>query len=738
MILKQLNPKQYEAVVQTEGPMLILAGAGSGKTKVLTTKIAYLILEQQVRSGEILAITFTNKAAAEMKERVATLLNRDVSAMWIGTFHSVCVRILRKGAEVIGYEKNFSIYDRDDQKTLLKEIYKALDINEKMFKYNAVIAKISTAKNEGISPRAFASIHLDNFADETVAAIYSEYEDRKEKYNAFDFDDLILKALEILKKDAKLLSEYQERFRYLFVDEYQDTNASQYELIKLLAAKHQNICVVGDADQSIYGWRGADIRNILNFEKDFNQAKTVILEENYRSTKSILDAANTVIKNNVKRKEKNLWTSNDAGKKPTYLEVDSEDGEGRAVVEWINHLIYNGYKLTDMAILYRTNALSRQFEEALMFSSIPYRIVGGLKFYDRKEIKDILAYLRVIVNPNDNVSLKRIINYPKRGIGATSLDRIEKIAQDNEMSIYDVITDEELVTKVSGGAGRGLQAFTEMIYEVLRKEPTLSLTGIVNFVIEKSGIVGDLRKEERVEAQTRLENIEAFISAVAAFAEQNPDANLEDYLASVSLMSEVDKTEDKESGISLMTIHASKGLEYKVIFLCGLEEGLFPSARSMEEDGLEEERRLFYVAVTRAKEELYITSTTQRRTYGQLKAAVGSRFIEEMEDYVERNKQRGSYKGNSIRGDEDHYTGAKSLNDLREKMKFNLEKRKEEIEKKKNTKFSTGDRIRHKKFGEGMIISVSPKEGGDEVVISFENKGIKKLNLDLAPIERIR
>ncbi|MDO5689266.1 MAG: 3'-5' exonuclease [Tissierellia bacterium] len=735
-MLSKLNNRQLEAVEYTEGPMLVLAGAGSGKTRVLTTKIAYLIEKLGVYSGNILAITFTNKAAKEMKQRVGALLGSTVDGMWIGTFHAISVRILRMGAEKIGYSKNFTIYDRDDQKSLLKEIYGEMQLKDADLKYSGVISAISDAKNKEVTPEEYWEVYGNDQWATRIGAIYQRYERKKAEYNAFDFDDLIIKAIELLKKDPQTLDYYQRKFKYIFVDEYQDTNRSQYELVQLLSGFHKNLCVVGDTDQSIYGWRGADIHNILDFERDYPGAKTVLLEENYRSTQSILDAANRVIRNNEERREKNLWTDNDKGERPWYKQMDAEDAEGRSVVEWIDHLVYHGQRLSDMAILYRANSQSRQFEEALVRGGIPYVVVGGLKFYDRKEIKDLLAYLRIVINPEDNISLKRIINEPRRGIGAASIDKLEREAEDLGLSIYPYIKAHRNQLPVTGKADKGVQSFIALIEAAEGKLEKFGLVEGVSKIVESTGIPQELRMDGSVESRSRLENIESFISSIGAYLQDHPDADLEDYLASVSLMADVDKTSDVKSGVQLMTVHAAKGLEFDVVFLTGLEEGLFPSKFALDEGRLEEERRLFYVAVTRARKKLYLTATSLRRVYGELIQSKPSRFIEELEDTIEPvfEAKKVDYSLQT-----DWKRGEPPVGDTGRYLKYSLQDRKENIKRVQKDAYKIGDKVKHKAFGIGVVLNLTSNDNGEEeIMISFEKKGIKKLRTDLAPIEVIR
>lgn len=734
MDLTQLNDRQEEAVLTTEGPVLVLAGAGSGKTKVLTTRIAYLMEQKLASRYEIVAITFTNKAASEMKTRVSNLLNADVSDMWIGTFHSICTRILRRDITHIGYNSSFTIYDREDQKSLVKEILREKNIETKSFPFNSFLSIVSSTKNLGEDREYIEANYGDNPTTRFYGEFYEEYIHKCEFYNALDFDDIIIKTLELFDKNPDIRKKYSDRFRYVFVDEYQDTNKSQYELMRAFGKTYNNICVVGDADQSIYGWRGADITNILNFEKDFPGAKVIKLEENYRSTQKILDVANEVIQYNEGRREKSLWTSKDGGSDIPFLYLAGDREESLQVVQWIEHMHYEGYSFSDMAILYRTNAQSRGFEEMLLREGIPYKVVGGLKFYDRMEIKDTIAYLKTIINPNDNISIKRIINKPKRGIGQATIDKVENYANNYGISIYDFLFEEEL-SAIGKRSYSKLLEFRDMITDMKLKLEDEKVSGFVEYVLERSGYLQELEKSNLREDQTRIENISSFINAIVDYEEEAEEPSLEDYLASVSLLSDVDKTEENESGVSLMTIHSAKGLEYKVVFVTGLEDGLFPSGRSIDDlDGLEEERRLCYVAVTRAEERLFLSGAQMRRVFGEYKTTVPSRFIKEMGGTImeEETKEtaetnfRESY-GNSVStmkaSVRENLLGAKTGR----KMDQDL------VEEE----YKAGDRVMHKKFGEGMVVSVTEKDGGDELVISFEKKGIKKLNKNLAPIKRV-
>ncbi|WP_099203391.1 ATP-dependent helicase [Miniphocaeibacter massiliensis] len=729
-LLDNLNDKQKEAVLHTEGPLLVLAGAGSGKTKVLTTRIAHILNEGLCNKYEILAITFTNKAASEMKVRVEKILGYDVSDMWIGTFHSICTRILRREITHIGYTSNFTIYDRADQISLVKEILREKGMDVKEFQTNAFLSIVSNTKNIGEGKEYLDSVYKDNPTFKRYGELFEEYVKKTKMYNSLDFDDLILKTLELFKTCPDIAERYSGRFKYVFVDEYQDTNKSQYDLIRYLTEKNNNICVVGDGDQSIYGWRGADISNILNFEKDFKNAKVILLEQNYRSSKKILKVANSIIKNNEERKDKSLWTENDHGDDIIYKKVGSDLEESITVTNWIEHMKYNGYSFEDMAILYRTNSQSRIFEETLMREGINYHVVGGLKFYDRKEIKDIVAYLKIIVNSDDNISLKRIINSPKRGIGDTTLAKLEVEANIKGMSIYKLI-EKDLLYMVSPATAAKLREFLFMMNNLKNSLDSFSVSGFVEFLLDKTGYLKALKDSKLREDKTRLENIGAFLTAIIDYEKSAEEPSLEDYLASVSLLSDVDKTEEGGKGVSLMTIHAAKGLEYKVVFLTGMEEGLFPSERSIyERDGLEEERRLCYVAVTRAEERLYITSSMTRRVFGKTMSKEESRFIEEMKENIVEDKPKEIINTNFR---ESYSTSVDNMaNDLRDPFAKKPKQTKKTLE---GIEIKPGDKVKHKAFGEGTVVSVAEKADGDELVIAFDKKGIKKLNKNLAPLE---
>ena len=730
MKYQDLNEQQQKALLKIDGPLLILAGAGSGKTKVVTNKIAYLIENTYCNPSEILAITFTNKAAKEMKDRVSNLIDVDVSLMWIGTFHSICIRVLRSHINRIGYDSNFTIYDRDDQKTLIKDIIKDLGISTEMYKPTFIISKISSLKNEFISPKKFISENSYDFYNENVGKIYDTYERRMRENSALDFDDLILKTIEILENHETVKESYRNKFKYIFVDEYQDTNVAQYRLIKLFCRENPNLTVVGDNDQSIYKWRGADITNILNFEKDFKGAEVILLEENYRSTSKILNAANTVIRKNSNRRDKNLWTRKKDGEDVLYKLYGYSSEESQGVINKILGLNYKGEKFSDMAILYRTNAQSRAFEEALMRERIPYNIVGGLKFYDRKEVKDIVAYLKVLQNIKDDVSLKRIINVPKRGIGAASIGILEEYGRDNQKSILEVILNLENEDLNLRGKKNLLQ-FSNLISLLLNKKEELPISELIREVIHQSEYVSELEKENTIEAKTRIENINEFVSTAVDYEKKTENGTLEDFLSGISLLSDVDKTDEKIEGVKLMTIHGSKGLEFPIVFLVGMEEGLFPSSMAEEDGDIEEERRLCYVAITRAERLLFISGATTRTIYGNTKPSLESRFIKELGDsiVIEESKKKFNEQKTIFKD----YTNKKTFTSSFAK------KLEDDNKKEKNTvEVNLGDKVIHKKWGEGMIVQKIEKNGDHEIAIAFDGKGIKKFMLSLAPISVVK
>ncbi|WP_311487838.1 UvrD-helicase domain-containing protein [uncultured Helcococcus sp.] len=732
-LLKGLNKEQKEAVLHTDGPLLILAGAGSGKTSVLTRKIAYLLEKGKADEFDILAFTFTNKAASEMKERVADLLNKEVDHMWIGTFHSICSRILRRNIDKLGYKNTFSIYDTTDSRSLVKDIMKDLRIDEKYTPIREVIAVISDNKNKFISPEESAENAFYE-KQRNIAEIYKIYEKRKKINNALDFDDLILKTIELLEKDQETRDFYSRKFKYVFVDEYQDTNQAQYRLIRLFTKKYKNICVVGDSDQSIYSWRGADISNILNFEEDYKDARVILLEQNYRSTNKILDAANDLIANNLERKDKNLWTANKKEFPIVYRNSATEYDEAEDLVLKIQQMANAGYDLNEMAILYRTNAQSRVLEEKLMQNHINHKIIGGLKFYDRKEVKDIIAYLALIANPDDNVALKRVVNTPKRGIGDTTLSKLEFYANNNGESMFDSIYSDGLKDSLSKATISKLRNFADTIMEFIQNVDNYLVTDLLLDVYEKSGYKKMLEDSKRIEDKSKIENLSALTDAVQEFERRNEEATLYDYLQNVNLLSDVDKTEENDRAISLMTIHSAKGLEYDVVFLTGMEEGLFPSLRTMEEGGLEEERRLAYVAVTRAKERLFVSSAASRTVFGKRAYIKRSRFIDEIYSHLDEEKAQVN---DSFSSANTYFDQFDSFEAKRERIRQEIQEKKKRFEDNLQMDFNIGDKVDHKKFGQGMVISVERKDNGDELLVNFDKSGLKRLNAKLAKLKKL-
>lgn len=731
MEFEGLNEKQKQAVLHKNGPLLVLAGAGSGKTRVLTTSIANLIENENIDPRNIVAITFTNKAANEMKDRIANLLNMDVSHLWIGTFHSICARILRMNIEKLGYTSNFTIYDTNDQRTLIKEIINELGYKDDISPRSAQNL-ISSLKNKSISPKEFLTIDGYYQNQNEYYEIYKLYEKRKFEYNALDFDDLIEKVLDLFSKDKESLEYYQHKFSYVYVDEYQDTNTSQYELIKYFAGFYNNVVVVGDADQSIYSFRGADINNILSFEKDFKDAKVIKLEQNYRSTSNILNTANSLIINNTQRKDKNLWTANDDGAEVVYKNNSVESEESKFVVDEIKKLKNEGYSLDDIAILYRTNAQSRPFEEAMMKNLIDYKVVGGLKFYDRKEIKDLVSYLKIIVNPKDDVALKRIINEPKRGIGDKSVEQMANISSSNNISILELIRNPLYDYLLSDRLKKLANKFYNPLIELFENVDKYKITDLINETLEKSGYLRALETSYSVEDRSRIDNINEFISAASEYEENNPEDTIYDYLENLSLISDLDKTEDSDQSVYLMTMHAAKGLEFPVVFIVGLDEGLFPGKRSIDEGNIEEERRLFYVGITRAREKLYLTSSEVRRAYGKPVYYKPSRFVDEIRENISEleNKSFTSFTSKS-------YERSSNEDYMREKTRQSVLNTKVKARDKDEETYKIGDKVMHSKWGEGMIVQVKESSDGNELVVAFDKKGLKKLNQDYAPITKV-
>ena len=762
-ILEGLNDKQYEAVINTDGPCLIIAGAGSGKTKVLTHKIAYFMEEKDVKPWNILAITFTNKAANEMKTRVENLVGNAAKDMWIGTFHSICVKILRRFIDRIGYDTSFIIFDTSDQKTLIKECIKACDLDEKLFADRAVLSEISNAKNEMLEPMQYALRTGGEYRKEKIAKVYSLYQQKLKENNAVDFDDIINLTIKILLENPDVLAYYSQKFRYILVDEYQDTNKAQFTLVTMLASTYGNITVVGDNDQGIYSFRGADISNILNFERDFPGTKIIKLEQNYRCTGNILNAANAVIKNNTVKYKKELWTQNDIGELPNVFCGDNEYDEGSYIVEQINRLRREEYfKYQDFTVLYRMNAQSRAIEDILRRENIPYKIIGGLKFYERKEIKDAIAYLRLIYNPSDNLSLKRIINEPKRGVGKTSIDNIAKLADDTKMSMYEIIKN-----AADYGLNRvfvNTREFVEQIEYLISKKDELSISELIKETLNKTGYTKALENENTVEAETRIQNLEEFLTVAMEFEEEASENPLAEFLEGITLSSDIDGMEEEEDSITLMTLHTAKGLEFPVVFLVGLEEGIFPGYKSIgEPKELEEERRLCYVGITRAKQFLFLTCAKQRTIFGSTTYNSPSRFLQEIpEEYLKgyeeafKKEEKSSFAdkaysweyGNSSKV----VTKKLGVNEIQSAYKTttgsnlsgynfktpesflsNLNKKAENAVDL--SKYKAGVRVFHKKFGEGTINYVE-QEGDDlKVDINFDKVGHKRLMAKFANLE---
>jgi len=768
-LIKDLNDKQREAVLQTDGPCLIIAGAGSGKTKVLTHKVAYLMAEKYIKPWNILAITFTNKAANEMKQRVESLVGDAVNDMWIGTFHSICVRILRKYIDRIGFESSFIIFDTQDQKTLVKECLKELKIDDKLFSDRAVLAEISNGKNEMLEPKAYATKYAGDFRKEIIAQVYELYQKRLKENNAIDFDDIINYTIKILTENIDVYEYYTDKFQYVLVDEYQDTNKAQFTLVSILASRHGNITVVGDNDQGIYSFRGADITNILNFEQDFPGTKIIKLEQNYRCTGNILKAANAVIKNNQVKYDKKLWTQNDEGNLPTIFIGDTEYDESSYIVGQINRLKREYfYKYSDFAVLYRMNSQSRAIEDILRREKIPYKIIGGQKFYERKEIKDIISYLRLIFNTSDNLALKRIINEPKRGIGKTSLDNIQEISEKTGVSMYEIIKNAEQygLNRVYANS----REFIETIEELRANQDKMLISELVKQTLSKTGYTKALKDENTIEAESRIQNLDEFLTVAMEFEEESADNTLQEFLENMTLTTDLDNMQEEEDSVILMTLHSAKGLEFETVFLVGMEEGIFPGFKSIgEPQELEEERRLFYVGITRAKRFLFLTCAKRRTIFGSTSYNPVSRFIKEIpEDLLDgyeeafapksqdfedsgykweygfgKNSSASSVKTYSM----DSYkvpvgAATKSANDNSETNKFAFRTAESFLQSLGNksksvdvTQYAAGQRVYHKKFGEGTITKVEPEGDDMKVEISFEKSGNKRLMAKYAGLE---
>lgn len=750
-----LNPAQAQAVAHINGPLLIMAGAGSGKTKVLTCKIANL-LDNGISPYNILAITFTNKAATEMRERVDRMIGEKAKYVWLSTFHSFCAKFLRFEIEALGmYKKNFVIYDTQDAQTLIKNCLKELNLDEKQYSPYAVQSAISNAKNMMMTPTDFANNASDFFARK-ISEIYNMYQANLVENNALDFDDLLMLAVKVLQEHEDIRQKYQERFKYILVDEYQDTNGAQYQLTSLLAGMYRNLCVVGDADQSIYGWRGADIRNIMDFEKDYPEATVIKLEQNYRSTKTILNAANMVIEHNIDRKPKKLWTDNPQGEKIIHYTASDERDEAKFITEEaIKQKTLFNVSYGDMAVLYRTNAQSRALEEGFMRAGVPYTMVGGLKFYDRKEIKDILAYLRLIYNPEDTISLKRIINVPKRSLGAVTIDKLAQFAEMYNMTLFDAISAPE-TAPITPKAKQSLSNFAEFIIEMINLSTELSVHDLIEKVMDKSGYKADLEKENTVENQTRIENIKELLSVAKDFEKTTDEPTLENFLSTVSLVSDIDNADIEDDRVTLMTMHSAKGLEFPVVFLAGMEEGLFPHSRTlMNETEIEEERRTCYVGITRAERKLYITNAKDRMLFGRAVSYEPSRFISEIpSQYLEEREAKikplfgtSSSMGTSYNHFGNQYSTTKYNNSTASKPNllggslFDKAKTTKPagnvIRPDLSIKWKVGDKAKHNKWGIGTIVSVKGSGEEVELKIAFPGQGIKALMQKYAPISKV-
>lgn len=735
-----LNKEQYEGATTVEGQVLILAGAGSGKTRVLTHRMAHMIDDLGILPYKILAITFTNKAAKEMKDRVKALIGERAEDMWISTFHSTCVRILRREIEKLGYKKSFTIYDTSDQKTLIKECMQALNINDKDITQQEIMSKIGKAKDNMQSPTSFMREHESNFREKKIADVYEMYQKRLKENNALDFDDLIFKTVELFKADKETLEFYQRKFQYIMVDEYQDTNKVQYELIRLLAESHKNICVVGDDDQCIYQWRGADIRNILDFEKDYPNAKVIKLEQNYRSKGNILDAANVVIVNNANRKSKVLRTEQESGNKIKVYRAYSDADEGNFVGSQINKIKREEDKsFKDFAILYRTNAQSRIFEESLRRNDIPYKILGGTRFYDRKEIKDMISYLKVLVNPTDSISLRRVINVPKRGIGDATVNKVVDFADDYELPLWDALNTVRNIPTLTARNCGGIELFMEMMERFVDMSEVLPVSVLIETILKETGYISELEKSNEIEDKSRIENLKELVSDAVDFERSSEDKSLSAYLEKVSLVQDTDKLKDEEDTIVLMTVHSAKGLEFPVVFMVGMENGIFPGVASFDsESEMEESRRLCYVGITRAKEQLFMTSAEVRRQFGRTVAYPQSDFIAEIKADL---KEYVSASGGSQETRTSMFPRNNTFSNPHSLRGASMTMPKPQATKPEATvsgdEVTVGRKVKHSKFGVGTIVSIADTGSDKKLTIAFDNQGIKILLLSFANLELI-
>ncbi len=730
-IYDTLNEQQQEAVFCTEGPLLLLAGAGSGKTRVLTHRIAYL-MDQGVNPYHIMAITFTNKAAKEMRERVDDLVGFGAEHIWVSTFHSTCVRILRRHIDKLGYGNSFTIYDADDQKSLIKQICKQYKIDTKMMPERRIINEISSAKDEFMTPSEYETRHQYDFKKKKIAQIYKEYQKQLKANNALDFDDLIFKTVELFQFHPEVLDYYQERFRYIMVDEYQDTNTIQFQLVSMLARKYQNLCVVGDDDQSIYKFRGANVKNILNFENVFPEAVTIKLEQNYRSTKNILNAANEVIKHNKGRKTKKLWTENEEGDLIEFHQYGTEYEEARKIIHEIEDLSKEGYDYKNMAILYRTNAQSRVFEESFMIKNIPYRIVGGTNFYQRKEVKDILSYLKVVDNGLDDLAVRRIINVPRRGIGAATIEKINVYAVEHNINFLDACFSADSIDTL-GNAKKKINGFADLIREFRRKMQEGSLEELFKYITDETGYIANLKAEETEEAEGRIENINELLNKVVIYEQEAEEANLSELLEEIALVADIDNLEDSDNRVVLMTLHSAKGLEFPYVFICGMEDGIFPSymtVMSEDDDDMEEERRLCYVGITRAKKKLYLSAAKRRMMQGRTQFNKVSRFIDEIPEQLLQLDTGVNFK--EKRPDKALFSSNRS-----NRFRKPYQAKSFTSTKMDTLPYDVGDMVKHIKFGKGKVLEIVSGGRDYEVTVDFEKAGVKKMFASFAKLKKV-
>lgn len=730
-IYDTLNEQQQEAVFCTEGPLLLLAGAGSGKTRVLTHRIAYL-MDQGVNPYHIMAITFTNKAAKEMRERVDDLVGFGAEHIWVSTFHSTCVRILRRHIDKLGYGNSFTIYDADDQKSLIKQICKQYKIDTKMMPERKIINEISSAKDEFMTPSEYETRHQYDFKKKKIAQIYKEYQKQLKANNALDFDDLIFKTVELFQFHPEVLDYYQERFRYIMVDEYQDTNTIQFQLVSMLARKYQNLCVVGDDDQSIYKFRGANVKNILNFENVFPEAVTIKLEQNYRSTKNILNAANEVIKHNKGRKTKKLWTENEEGDLIEFHQYGTEYEEARKIIHEIEDLSKEGYDYKNMAILYRTNAQSRVFEESFMIKNIPYRIVGGTNFYQRKEVKDILSYLKVVDNGLDDLAVRRIINVPRRGIGAATIEKINVYAVEHNVSFLDACFSSDSIDTL-GNAKKKINGFADLIREFRRKMQEGSPEELFKYITDETGYIANLKAEETEEAEGRIENINELLNKVVTYEQEAEEASLSELLEEIALVADIDNLEDSDNRVVLMTLHSAKGLEFPYVFICGMEDGIFPSymtVMSEDDDDMEEERRLCYVGITRAKKKLYLSAAKRRMMQGRTQFNKVSRFIDEIPEQLLQLDTGVNFK--EKRPDKALFSSNRS-----NRFRKPYQAKSFTSTKMDTLPYDVGDMVKHIKFGKGKVLEIVSGGRDYEVTVDFEKAGVKKMFASFAKLKKV-